>query len=218
MDENELKNIASQLRQPHGEKGIEIGDMMNDGNLPMNMHSLAVLNPEANDHVLELGMGNGAFIKNIVNMDPSIQYTGYDYSDLMVEEAVKNNRLLVDDGRVKIVKGDGQNLPFENNSFNKIFTINTLYFWEDVSKVFSELKRVLRPKGKLIISIRPKHNLEKFPVTAYGFSKFTKADILRLFQSNGFAQLEVTEIVEPPQERDGNVYERESLIVSGQLN
>ncbi|NJB82120.1 hypothetical protein [Wenyingzhuangia aestuarii] len=43
----EIKEIASHLRKPEGTKGIEIANMMNDGNQPMNLHTLAVVNPLA---------------------------------------------------------------------------------------------------------------------------------------------------------------------------
>lgn len=218
MNEHDIREMAKQLRKPEGEKGIEVGEMMNDGNKPMNLHSLAVLDPQANDSILELGMGNGFFINNIVGIDSSIRYTGCDFSALMVEEAAKNNGSLIEQGQVQIIQGSGENLPFDNNSFNKILTINTLYFWTDINKTFSELKRVLTPGGELIIAVRPKHNLEKFPVTEYGFTMYTKDDLIELYKQSGFVNLEITEIKEPPHKIWEEKYERETLIVSGKLD
>ena len=63
LTEEEIKEVAAQLRKPVGENGTEIGKLMNVGNAPMNRHTLAVLNPEPNDSILEVGMGNGFFVR-----------------------------------------------------------------------------------------------------------------------------------------------------------
>jgi len=212
--EDDIKKIAAQLRKPEGENGIEVGKRMNIGNAPMNLHTLAVLNPQPNDKILELGMGNGHFVKNIVNIDSSISYTGCDYSNLMVEEAAQKNSEAINQKRVSFIHADGNNLPFENNSFNKIFTVNTFYFWDNHEIVLAELKRVLKKDGSLIITIRPKHNLEKFPVTKYNFTIFSQVEILKLLSANGFNAIEITEIKEPNQPHFGGMGERECTIFS----
>lgn len=213
LTEEDIKNIAAQLRKPEGEHGIEIGKLMNDGNAPMNLHTLAVLNPQAHESILEIGMGNGYFVKNIVNLHPSIRYTGCDYSELMVEAANQTNADLVEQGVVSFLYANAQRLPFNDCTFDKIFTINTFYFWDNHQKVLRELKRVLKVDGTLIIAVRPKHNLELFPVSKYDFAKLETAEILDLLASNGFGNVEITEIKEPEKEQMGQVFARESLIL-----
>ena len=215
-DEEEVKKVAAQLRKPDGEAGREIGALMNDGNGPMNRHTLAVVDPQPNDRILEIGMGNGHFVKNILKLDTSISYAGYDYSQIMVEEASRNNWDYVEEGRALFAHGNAEQMPFEENSFTKAFTVNTLYFWEDRSKILSEFWRVLQPEGTLIIAVRPKRNMELYPVTKYGFSMFSKEEILELLAENGFVNPTVTEIQEPPQSRFGTQYDRESLIITSQ--
>lgn len=214
---DDIKKIAAQLRKPEGENGLEIGKRMNIGNAPMNLHTLAVLNPQNNDCILELGMGNGHFVKNITSLDSSIIYTGCDYSKLMVEEASKKNKRFIDEKRASFIHADANNLPFKNDSFNKIFTINTFYFWDDHANVLAELKRVLKKDGTLIISIRPSHNLEKFPVTKYDFSILSHQEVLELLNVSGFNAIEITEIKEPNQSHFGGVDERECTIFSCSL-
>lgn len=215
LTEDDFKKIAAQLRKPSGENGIKIGEIMNKGNAPMNLHTLAVLNPESNDYILEIGMGNGYFVKNIVQLAPSIQYTGCDYSETMIQAASVMNQKFIDQGNVTFVEANIQKLPFENDSFNKIFTINTFYFWEDQDKILKELKRVLKANGTLIIAIRPKHNLEKFPVTKYNFLVLSTDEIIKLLNKNGFNSIEVTEIKEPIQKANsGLISEKETLILS----
>lgn len=213
--EEELQQIAAQLRKPEGEQGIEIGELMNQGNGPMNRHTIAVLDPQPHDVLLEIGMGNGYFARQILNQDPSIQYTGCDYSEWMVQAATELNQTLVDQGRAKFVHANVQQMPFEDQSFTKIFTVNTFYFWDDHEKVAKELKRVLKAGGHLIVSVRPKHNLEDIPVTKYNFAKFSKEEMVDLFQGTGFSAIEITEIKEP--EKEGALFARETLILNCQI-
>ena len=210
----DYKNIAAQLRKPYGEYAVEIGERMNAGNLPMNLHTLAVLNPTRNDSILEIGMGNGHFVKNILNMDTSIQYTGCDYSEVMVQESEKRNINYVNQNRARFVQGNVQELPFEDNSFYKIFTINTFYFWDEYGQAINEIKRVLRPKRTLVLSVRPKHNLGKFPVTKYGFSIYSQEEIIAMITKEGLRFKEVTQIKEPSQEHMDFMFERECLILT----
>ena len=217
ITEDEIKGLAQQLRKPEGNLGLEVGQRMNEGNRPMNLHTLAVLNPEPFDNILEIGMGNGLFVKNILMMDNSIHYTGCDYSELMVNESMNTNKKFVDEGRATFIRADIAEAPFPGHSFNKIFTINTLYFWQDPASTLKELKRVLAPGGNLIISVRPKHNMLQFPVTKYGFTLYAKDEIISLLEANGFTPKEITEIKEPPQEVWGQLMERETLVINSQL-
>ncbi len=210
--EEDFKNIASQLRKPEGENGLKIAEVMNKGNSPMNLYSIAALNPLPNDNILEVGMGNGYFVKNIVSLSSTINYFGCDYSALMVEEARKLNKNWVDKGSVSFLKATIDSLPYKNHSFHKIITINTFYFWEDHHKALSEIKRVLKPRGNFILSVRPKHNLEKFPVTKYNFNILSNKKIIELLKANGFVRIEVTEIKEPIQEEFLSNPERETVI------
>src|SRR5690349_10745275 len=103
MDENMLKQMAENLRKPEGEFGKQTGIRMNTGNKLMNLHTLDALKASPKDSILELGMGNGFFIKDIVHVDTSIHYTGCDFSGLMIEEATTINKEFIDNGQVNIV-------------------------------------------------------------------------------------------------------------------
>ncbi len=215
----DFKKIAAQLRKPEGTDGVKVAEKMNIGNKSMNLHTIAVLDPQPNESILEIGMGNGFFVKNIIAAGSNINYVGCDYSIEMVQLASEINKNFIAIGLAKFIEGNIQELPFESASFDKIMTVNTFYFWDDYIKVLQELKRVLKKEGKLIIAVRPKHNLEKFPVTKYGFSIQSNDEIIKLLRSNGFENIEKTEIKEPLQE--GFVAghnEREALILNCKLN
>lgn len=213
MDEQALKQMASQLRKPQGEEGVKTGEWMNKGNLRVNQDTLKVLHATGEERILEIGMGNGFFVKDILKDHPQIKYTGCDFSDVMIEQANKINAEWVIKGQATFINADITALPFQNETFDSIFTINTIYFWENVTTVLNELKRVLKPKGKLIITLRPKRQMINYPFTKYGFNMFSKEDLMCLLETNGFIVSEVFENQEPDFELNGEMKKMENLIV-----
>lgn len=75
---------------------------------------------------------------------------GIDYSEDAVKLAIRKNRVLVKAGSVKIQQADVERLPFQNEKFN-ILAIRTHYFWEHLEAAFTELFRVLKPQGELLV-------------------------------------------------------------------
>ncbi|ASS48339.1 MAG: hypothetical protein A3D31_08755 [Candidatus Fluviicola riflensis] len=213
MDEQQSREMASQLRQPKGDNGIKTGEWMSEGNKTIILDTLKVLNAEAGDRILEIGMGNGHFVSEIVSKDPTISYSGCDFSELMVSESRKNNREWIDKQQAEFILTDGTSLPFGDQTFTKIFTVNTLYFWEDRRAVLAEFKRVLKPDGILILGIRPKRLMENIPFTKFGFNLFSKEDAVDLLTENGFEVLSTVENTEPPFDLNGKQIVMENVVV-----
>ena len=63
-------------------------------------------------------IGNGFFVKNILSADNSIKYTGCDFSEIMVDEARKQNVNFIASGQAKFLKADANELPFEKETFS----------------------------------------------------------------------------------------------------
>jgi len=218
MEEKDLKGIAEQLRKPDGEVGKQVGLKMNEGNRQMNLHTLDQLNAQPYDTILEIGMGNGFFVKDIVSKDPTIKYIGCDFSATMVEEACELNKGFLSNGQVQFFLASADQLPVSNSSIDKIFTVNTIYFWQTPQRVLAEIKRILKPTGKLLIGARPKAIMESIPFTKYGFTYFTREDIETLLSANGFMVTNVSEKEEPDQEIGGAPVKLASLVVSAEVN
>jgi ubiquinone/menaquinone biosynthesis C-methylase UbiE len=213
MNEEALRSIAAQLRQPHGEYALQVGEMMNEGNLHINLNTIEALHPEPNDTILEIGMGNGFFVKAILAAADSVKYTGCDFSEAMVEEARKRNAQFVQSGQATFHTASADKLPFADETFDKIFTINTIYFWDDQPAVFAELRRVLKPKGQLLIAVRPKSVMQHYSFVKYGFNMFTKEELAQLVSAHHFIVTETLEKEEPEQELNGEKLNVQTLLV-----
>lgn len=212
MDENILRFMAQQLRKPEGEVGKQVGVQMNIGNKLMNEWTIEELKAAPGDNILEIGMGNGTFIESILSVDNSIKYTGCDYSGLMIEEASRINDKFVKNGQAKFFHTDADDLPFGDNIFNKIFAINTIYFWEKPSRELAEIKRVLKPGGRFYVTIRPKSVMQVLPFVQYGFIMYSEEELVKLLEANQFRISSVIVKDEPEQESNGQIFKLKTAI------
>lgn len=213
VDEQKFKTMAAQLRRPVGEDGLKTADMMSKGNMPIIYDTFKALNAQAYDNILEIGMGNGFYVKDILEKSDNINYTGCDYSELMVQESEKLNANWISKGKARFIQSNITSLPFSSNTFNKVFTINTIYFWDNEIDALHEIKRIIQPAGKFIIGFRPKHQTEKYPFTKYGFNQFSKKDVEKLLSENGFSLVDIFENQEPIFEMNGLIMETENIVV-----
>ena len=76
---------------------------------------------------------------------------GVDYSIESVNLSREVNKDLIIQGRVEVLEGNVQSLPFEDNTFDIVTAFETVYFWPDIEKSFGEVKRVLKPGGMFLI-------------------------------------------------------------------
>lgn len=203
--------LASQLRQPHNEFGKEVALQMNYSNDVLTLSSIRSLKLNAGDRVLEIGMGNGLFCKDVLETENTV-YTGYDFSELMVAEASVINKAFIDAGKANFVLGDATAMPFEHGSFDKIFTINTIYFWEDPSKILSEISRVLKPGGLLSIGLRTEESMSVLPFVQYGFTLYGKEKITALLMQNNFNVIDISITKDKELEREGQKFHMDNII------
>ncbi|MBO9676572.1 MAG: class I SAM-dependent methyltransferase [Sphingobacteriaceae bacterium] len=184
--EEDLKNIAKQLSCPEGEHGIKTGEMMHASNLGMTSSAIDALNLQNNDTVLEIGHGNGGHIAQLLSKAENLTYYGADISETIIAEAEKINQYFVDKGIIHFELTDGDTLPFENNQFDKIFSVNTIYFWNNPKRYLNEIKRVLRPNGIFVLCFADKTFMQDLPFTSYGFTLYEVEKVQELLESAGF--------------------------------
>jgi len=97
-----------------------------------------------NRKVLELACGTGLIANHVA--DVSKAYIATDFSENMLIQAQKHKST----DRLRYMKADASNLPFENHSFDVIIIANALHIVPNPEKVLSEIARVLRTGGILI--------------------------------------------------------------------
>lgn len=209
------QTIAKQLRKPSGRFAKRVGEAMNRSNTVLYDFVLPLLKLRAGEHVLEIGFGNGKLFPKVFAQADNLSVTGLDYSSDMVKQAGRNNVSLLRTRRLRLVQGASNRMPFNDNSFDKAFCINVLYFWDQPLEHLSEVLRVLNPGGAFHAVIRSEESMKTMPFTQYGFQIKPAREWEQLFVQAGFTAVEVTPFSEPPLEVEGRTLHLVSLCVSG---
>lgn len=83
-------------------------------------------------------------------------------------------------------KGSIEQLPYEKEFFDAIYSINTLYFWKSLDIGLKELYRCLKPDGSVILSFYDRSFLNRMPLSSYGFKLYEKKSVIQAVNRNGF--------------------------------
>ncbi|PIF53603.1 class I SAM-dependent methyltransferase [Flavobacterium sp. 2] len=186
MKQEELQAIASQLKLPTGEKGIEMGNMMNETNINMTHHSIQNLNISNENKILELGHGNAGHVEFLFEQAENLKYYGLEMSELMFQEARQTNRNFVSQKQAFFSLYDGNKIPFENDFFDKIFTVNTIYFWQKPEELLVEIYRVLKPNGNFCLTFAEEDFMKKLPFTQFEFELYSTEKAQELIKKSPF--------------------------------
>src|SRR5512143_1901431 len=141
--------IARQLAHPSGFMGAVIRFMMNRHNARMNAFALRQLKLEPTDHVLEIGFGGGVTLPAL--LDAAAFVAGLDRSSEVIGWAKRRFSKQIRSGRADFRQGSVESLPFSTDDFDKVCTVNTVYFWTSLEAGFSEIHRVLKPGGRIVV-------------------------------------------------------------------
>ncbi|MBK1895814.1 class I SAM-dependent methyltransferase [Chryseobacterium paridis] len=202
MEKDELKILAQNLANPQGEKGIEIGEMMNATNISMTSESIKTLLIEDDEYILEIGHGNAGHLKSIFDKAKNIRYTGIDISETMHEEAKRLNKEFANEA--EFVLYEGKKLPFKDKIFDKIFTVNTVYFWEQPVEFLNEIYRVLKDNGTFVLTFGQRDFMEKLPFTQYNFTLYSNEEMEEVISKSHFKRMKISEKEEDIQSKSGN--------------
>jgi len=97
------------------------------------------LSPNRQDRILEVGCGRGFLARRIQQHSPGTQ--GIDVNPNSIRHAVTRNLAVMSALR----------LGFRDAAFDKIYSFHTIEHLSDVGLALSEMARVLRPDGRLLL-------------------------------------------------------------------
>lgn len=186
LKDQSLDEIASQLSHPTGEAGITMAEMMNETNMGMIVESIDNLNLRDRFKVLELGPGNGAHLTKILGLAKNLDYYGLELSETMVKEANRINSAYLQDNKIEFKLYEGKVIPYEANSFERMMTVNTIYFWPDPLATLAEAFRVLKSDGLFIITFGQKKFMQQLPFVNHKFKLYSNEDISKLVELSDF--------------------------------
>jgi ubiquinone/menaquinone biosynthesis C-methylase UbiE len=181
---------ARQLANPEGQVGIEVAEWLNGNNREGNGRALALLGVQAGHHVLEIGFGNGRAAPDVIGQAADVQYTGIDISPTMVDEANRFNAALVAADRASFHLASAERMPFDDASFDRVFSTGVIHFWKDALVPLREVHRVMRPGSLAVMGALDSRSPPQFARSEFGFHLRSAAEWVELFRQAGFGTVD----------------------------
>lgn len=143
--------IVRQLGHPSGLGGRLLLHMLNWSNAGMNRLALRALKAGPNDRVLEIGFGGGDLMKRLLAQAAPPRVVGLERSATAVAAGRRRFHRAIDAGTVELHQGDAAAMSFADDAFSHVCAVNVIYFWPDMPAVLRECRRVLSPRGRLVL-------------------------------------------------------------------
>jgi len=144
--------------------------------------------------ILDIGCGGGANIERMLKKCPKAIATGMDLSKLALEIATDKNYKEVVDGRCVIVGGNVTQMPLAREIFDLVTAFETIYYWPSFDSCLTEIQRVLKPGGMLVIANEMDGESESDRVTEHtvgGMRIYTAQELESFLKDAGYVNINV---------------------------
>jgi ubiquinone/menaquinone biosynthesis C-methylase UbiE len=171
------------------------GDEMEDHHSDITDQTIALMNIQPTDRILDLGCGTGWASRRLARMASGGEVVGLDVADEMLHRAEEASSEF---NNIRYVWGSAENIPALDSLFTKVLSVESFYYYADQNKALRELKRVMAPEGQLFILINlykdNHYSLRwvgelKVPVQA-----LSEAEYISLLERHGFRNVEAHRI------------------------
>lgn len=188
--------IGRQIRHPSGVLGWALGQVMAVEHQRLVSWTFSQLGLSASDVVLDMGCGAGMALKTAGQIATEGIVVGFDYSPTMTRVTHARNRRIIADGRGGVVQANVAAPPFAADSFDKAFSIESLYFWPNPRESLREVRRVLKPGGRVALAMDISLEARDSAAIAdtagrLNMAVFSRADLERLLTDSGFSVVDV---------------------------
>lgn len=190
--------ILNQVRKPTRWVGQFFLWIMNKSHSSLTDWGLGHVQIGKDFAILDVGCGGGRTIEKLAAMASDGTACGVDYSKGSVAASRGRNARLIAAGRVEIKQGAVSQLPFSEDRFDLVTAVETQYYWPDLVNDMKEIRRVLKPGGKLVVIAesykRGATNALQRPVMM--LLRSSNLDVeghRKLFSDAGYTQIEIFE-------------------------
>jgi len=133
------------------------GEKMENHHLDITGKTLRLMDLHPGQKVLDLGCGSGwatrllaRMVQNEDEKEGSGQVVGLDVSDEMIRQA---RTASTDFTNTLYVWGSASQIPWQENYFDRVLSVESFYYYPDQDRALKELFRVMAPHGRLFILI-----------------------------------------------------------------
>jgi SAM-dependent methyltransferase len=190
--------VLNQVRKPTRWVGRFFLWIMNLSHSSLTDWGLGHVQVAKNFAILDVGCGGGRTIEKLAAMAIDGTVCGVDYSSGSVAASRGKNARLIEAGRVEVKQGSVSQLPFPDDRFHLVIAVETQYYWPDLVNNMREIRRVLKPGGRLVVIAesykRGATNALQRPVMI--LLRSSNLDVeghRKLFLDAGYAEIEIFE-------------------------
>jgi ubiquinone/menaquinone biosynthesis C-methylase UbiE len=171
------------------------GDEMEDHHSDITDQTLALMDIQASDRILDQGCGTGWASRRMARMTTAGEVVGLDVADEMLHRAEDASSNF---NNIRYLWGSAEKIPAPDIYFTKVLSVEAFYYYADQARALKELHRVMADGARLFILInlyRDNHyslrwvNELKVPVQAR-----SEAEYVSLLQKHGFRNVEAHRI------------------------
>ncbi len=171
------------------------GDEMEDHHSDITEQTLALMDIQPADRILDLGCGTGWASRRMAKLATSGEVIGLDVADEMLRRAEQASAAFKN---IRYVWGSAEKIPVADKYFSKVLSVESFYYYADQGKALDELRRVMAPGAKLFILINlykdNHYSLRwvtelKVPVQA-----LSEAEYKALLEKHGFKNIQTRRI------------------------
>jgi SAM-dependent methyltransferase len=154
-------------------------------NRQRNSRVVSLLEVQPTEKVLEIGFGPGLAIAELSRRAGDCgRVSGIDHSDVMLRQATRRNAAAIAAGRVTLARASVDQLPPAlSGRFDAILAVNSLGLWPAPAERLGELRRRLRPGGRIAIGSQP-----RCPGATASTSRTAARKIEALLQGAGYTK------------------------------
>jgi arsenite methyltransferase len=179
--------LARQLTHPGAILGpIVLAPMWNRRNAALNDAALEAMALSPEDRVLEVGFGGGYLLRRICAEVKSGLVAGVDVSEAMVDYVQRRERRLTAVGRLILKRASAEELPFPDDTFTGICSVNSIFYWQDPEPALAEMSRVGAAGARLVLCFTDKDSLAPRGFSRHGVNLLSAEDIQAMTERSGF--------------------------------
>ena len=185
-----IRSFFSQCARPEGFLGRVMLRFMNFGHAPLTNWGLSLIEIHDGWTMLDIGCGGGATLKRLLKRSKDAQVYGIDISEESVAKAKRVNERVLDK-QVFVTQGSAEILPYEDNKFDFVTAVETVYFWPNLPNCLKEVKRVMKPGGRFAIMVEVLESDSVWTNVVDGMTAYSPEQLKEMLDGAGFVKTEL---------------------------
>lgn len=187
---NLLKTFFTNCAHPEGRMGRAMLNFMNCCHAPLTNWGLKLVGIQDHWTMLDIGCGGGATLQRLLRQSKDAQVYGIDISEESVAKARQVNTKVLNK-QVFITQGSAEKLPYQDETFDLVTAVETVYFWPNLPNCLQEVHRVLKQNGKFAIMVEVVDNDSMWTSVVDGMTVYSPVELKQLLDDAGFVMTEI---------------------------